>query len=372
MLISVILHGTRVLRDRYRHFVRVRRDLKLAVNNHKLNVREVRVGVLEVFRFNAYRIFANVRSLGRPRFGRRFLHAGRHVIQRVVSRHALVASNRMFLAVIRHGVRVLRDRHNHFVRDRRDLQRSVDRLRNDILSCSVNRALGSVREDSVIRSDIRSLRTNCDIAEISLCRRSGKAGNALLRSIISLLVAVRRQLDVLMIVEIDLVRSRPNRDRLLVIRYWRVARNRDGGFRHSLAELRSSIYRIINTNLCSVQIIVYRVSGCVLFIVERQLALVFCEIDGLLLRMTFYKIERIEIFLQGIRRCNIFGSLPHKACLFIRSNQFFSIIIDIFDRINGRKLLNINRSVHVPCIRSRLHIIIRAIVNIEFRPCNLV
>ena len=53
-------------------------------------------------------------------------------------------------------------------------------------------------------------------------------------------------------------------------------------------------------------------------------------------------------------------------------NQFFSIIIDIFDRINGRKLLNINRSVHVPCIRSRLHIIIRAIVNIEFRPCNIV
>ena len=219
----------------------------------------------------------------------------------------------MFLAVIRHGVRVLRDRHNHFVRDRRDLQRSVDRLRNDILSCSVNRALGSVREDSVIRSDIRSLRTNCDIAEISLCRRSGKAGNALLRSIISLLVAVRRQLDVLMIVEIDLVRSRPNRDRLLVIRYWRVARNRDGGFRHSLAELRSSIYRIINTNLCSVQIIVYRVIGGVLFIVERQLALVFFEIDGLLFRVTIYKIERIEIFLPGIRRCDLFGGLPHKA-----------------------------------------------------------
>ena len=191
-------------------------------------------------------------------------------------------------------------------------------------------------------------------------------------SIISHRGAVRRQLDVLIIVEIDLVRSRPNRDRLLVIRYWRVARNRDGGFRHSLAELRSSIYRIINTNLCSVQIIVYRVIGGVLFIVERQLALVFFEIDGLLFRVTIYKIERIEIFLPGIRRCNNFGILPHKACLFIRMNQFFSIIIDIFDRINGRKLLNINRSVHVPCIRSRLHIIIRAIVNIEFRPCNLV
>ena len=118
----------------------------------------------------------------------------------------------------------------------RDLQRSRIRRRNDILSCSVNRALGSVREDSVICSDIRSRRANGDISEISIHRRTGKAGNALLRSIISLRVAVRRQRDVLIIVEIDLVRSRPNRDRLLVIRYWRVAIDRNGGFRHGTTE----------------------------------------------------------------------------------------------------------------------------------------
>ena len=196
----------------------------------------------------------------------------------------------------------------------------------------------------------------------------------MLVSIISLRVAVRRQRDVLIIVEIDyvFVRVSLNRDRLGFIRYRRIARNRVvGECRHGMAERLSSSYRICNFSRCSVQIIVYRVSGSVLFIVERQLALVFCEIDGLLLRVTIYKIERIEIFLQGIRRCNLFGVLPHKACLFIRRNQFLSIIIDIFDRINGRKLFNINRSVHVPCIRSRLHIIIRAIVNIEFRPCNL-
>ena len=278
----------------------------------------------------------------------------------------------MLLAVIRLGLRVARNLYNHFGFDRVDLEPAVRRLRNDILFCSVYRVNRTIRKRCRICSDIRSRRANGDRAEISAVRRSGKAGNAMHVSIISHRGAVRRQLDVLIIVEIDLVRSRPNRDRLLVIRYWRVARNRDGGFRHSLAELRSSIYRIINTNLCSVQIIVYRVIGGVLFIVERQLALVFCEIDGLLFRVTIYKIERIEIFLPGIRRCNNFGILPHKACLFIRMNQFFSIIIDIFDRINGRKLLNINRSVHVPCIRSRLHIIIRAIVNIEFRPCNLV
>ena len=200
MLISVILHGTRVLRDRHNHFVRVRRDLKLAVNNHKLNVREVRIGVLEVFRFNAYRIFANVRSLGRPRIGRRFLHAGCYVIQRVVSRHALVARNRMFLAVIRRACRVLRDRHNHFVRVRRDHELAIRRLRNDILSCRVNRANRTIRKVCRIFADIRSLRANFDLAEISVFRRTGKAGNFLLLSIIRHRVAVRRQLDVLIIV----------------------------------------------------------------------------------------------------------------------------------------------------------------------------
>ena len=279
----------------------------------------------------------------------------------------------MLIAVIRHGVIVSRNRHNHFV-DRIDRQRSRIRRRNDILSCRVNRVNRTIRKRCRICSDIRSRRANGDRAEISAFRRTGKAGNALLRSIISLRLAVRRQLDVLIIVEIDYVIGRVslNLDRLRLIRYRRVALDRNWGFRHGFAERRSSFFRLCNFSLCSVQIIVYRVSGGVLFIVERQLALVFFEIDGLLFRVTIYKIERIEIFLQGIRRCDLFGGLPHKACLFIRMNQFFSIIIDIFDRINGRKLFNINRSVHVPCIRSRLHIIIRAIVNIEFRPCNIV
>ena len=352
MLISVILHGVRLLRDRYRHFVRVRRDLKFAVNNHKLNVREVCVGVLEVFRFNAYRIFADIRSLGRPRFGRRFLHVSFHVIQLVVSRHALVARNRMLISVILHGVRLLRDRHNHFVRDRRDHELTIRRLRNDILSCSVNRVNRTIRKRCRICSDIRSRRANGDISEISIYRRTGKAGNALLRSIISLRVAVRRQRDVLIIVEIDLVRSRPNRDRLLVIRYWRVAIDRNGGFRHSLAERRSIIFRICNFSRCSVQIIVYRVSGSVLFIVERQRIRLFFKRDCLRLGMTIHRQEGIGIFiiLPGSRGCNVLiRFLPHIARLVIRTDHFFSIIIDILYRINGRNLSNINLSVHVPC-----------------------
>ena len=279
----------------------------------------------------------------------------------------------MLRSVIRHGVLVSRDCHNHFV-DRVDHELAVLRLRNDILFCRVNRANRTIRKLCRIRSSIRSRRANGDCAEISAFRRTGKAGNAMLVSIISLRVAVRRQLDVLIIVEIDYVIGRVslNLDRLRLIRYRRIALDRNWGFRHGTAERRSSFFRLCNFSLCSVQIIVYRVSGSVLFIVERQLALVFFEIDGLLFRVTIYKIERIEIFLQGIRRCDLFGGLPHKACLFIRMNQFFSIIIDIFDRINGRKLFNINRSIHVPCIRSRLYIVICAIVNIEFRPCNFV
>ena len=359
-------------RDRHNHFGK-RVDLEPAVRYIECHVLEVAVRVCELVSVQTHRVGAHIRS-------RRFRGAVvREVSRRVIytlggrDRH-FIALNRLFASVIRYGVIMSRDRHNHFVRDRRDRQRSVDRLRNDILSCSVNRALGSVREDSVICSDIRSRRANGDRAEISTVRRSGKAGNAMLFSIISRRVAVRRQRDVLIIVEIDyvFVRVSLNCDRLGIIRYRRVALDRNWGFRHGFAERRSSFFRLCNFSLCSVQIIVYRVSGGVLFIVERQLALVFFEIDGLLFRVTIYKIERIEIFLQGIRRCDLFGGLPHKACLFIRMNQFFSIIIDIFDRINGRKMFNINRSVHVPCIRSRLHIIIRAIVNIEFRPCNLV
>ena len=219
----------------------------------------------------------------------------------------------MLLAVIRLGLRVARNLYNHFGFDRVDLEPAVRRLRNDILFCRVNRALSSGREDSVIRSSIRSLRANCDRAEISLYRRTDKAGNALLLSIIRHSLAVRFQLDVLIIVEIDYVRSLGDRDRLGGIRYRRVAIDRNGGFRHGTTERRSPFFRRCNFSRCSVQIIVYRVIGGVLFIVERQLALVFFEIDGLLFRVTIYKIERIEIFLPGIRRCDLFGGLPHKA-----------------------------------------------------------
>ena len=300
-------------RNRHNHFGK-RVDLEPAVRYIERHVLEVAVRVCELVSVQTHRVGARVGS-------RRFRGAVvREVSRRVTytlggrDRH-VIALNRLFASVIRYGVIMSRDRHNHFGRDRRDHELTIRRLRNDILSCSVNRSNRTFRKRCRICSDIRSLRANFDLAEISVFRRTGKAGNFLLLSIISRRVAVRRQLDVLIIVEIDyvFVRVSLNRDLLGISRYRRVAIDRNGGFRHGTTERRSSFFRRCNFSRCSVQIIVYRVIGGVLFIVERQLALVFFKIDGLLFRVTIYKIERIEIFLPGIRRCDLFGGLPHKA-----------------------------------------------------------
>ena len=316
MLIAVIRHGVIVSRDRHNHFVD-RIDRQRAVVNNKRHFLEVIVVVRELVSFQTHLVGTRVSAL-------RFRGASKRevafLVQLVVDRH-VVARNRMLRAVIRHGVIVSRNRHNHFV-DRIDRQRSRIRRRNDILSCRVNLVQRITRFVFIlfklcpICSDIRSRCARFGNADKgNPVRRTGKAGNAMLVSIISRRVAVRRQLDVLIIVEIDyvFVRVSLNRDLLGISRYRRVAIDRNGGFRHGTTERRSSFFRRCNFSRCSVQIIVYRVIGGVLFIVERQLALVFCEIDGLLFRVTIYKIERIEIFLPGIRRCDLFGGLPHKA-----------------------------------------------------------
>ena len=98
--------------------------------------------------------------------------------------------------------------------------------------------------------------------------------------------------------------------------------------------------------------IVDRQLGGVLFIVERQRIRLFFKRDCLRLGMTIHRQEGIGIFiiLPGSRGCNVLiRFLPHIARLVIRTDHFFSIIIDILYRINGRNLSNINLSVHVPC-----------------------
>ena len=198
MLLAVIRHGVIVSRNRHNHFVD-RIDRQLTVVNNKRHFLEVAVRVCELVSVQTHRVGAHIRS-------RRFRGAAeREVSRRVIytlggrDRH-FIALNRLFASVIRYGVIMSRDRHNHFVRDRRDLQRSVGRLRNDILSCRVNRSNRTIRKLCRIFADIRSLRANVDRAEIRAFRRTGKAGNFLLLSIIRHRVAVRRQLDVLIIV----------------------------------------------------------------------------------------------------------------------------------------------------------------------------
>ena len=137
-------------------------------------------------------------------------------------------------AVVRLASAFARQRH----RARVDYELAVRRLRNDILFRLVNRSNRIFRKVRRIGVSIRSIRANFDRAEISLFRRTGKAGNALLFSIISLRVAFRFQLDVLIIVEIDYVIGRVslNLDLLGIIRYRRVAIGPDGGFRHLFPE----------------------------------------------------------------------------------------------------------------------------------------
>ena len=296
--------------DRHNHFVRGRRDFQLAFDLCDLVVARLRT----FFQLVGERVrsFANV--------GQR----ARHFIRRAfVLNKALAACGHFVLrqrgAVVDLLVRSRGQRHRALA----DYELAVSRLRNDILFRRVNLANRVfVKRNSVCTGILSRHFRHIDAIEAKSYRffffdsLAGKTGNAMLVSIISRRVAVRRQLDVLIIVEIDyvFVRVSLNRDLLGISRYRRVAIDRNGGFRHGTTERRSSFFRRCNFSRCSVQIIVYRVIGGVLFfIVERQLALVFFEIDGLLFRVTIYKIERIEIFLPGIRRCDLFGGLPHKA-----------------------------------------------------------
>ena len=221
MRVAVIGLSVLVPLDLHNHFGFVRRDCQLAFG---LGDR-----VVLLFRTLVQRVGERVRALAHCRL------ASRHFIRRAFAVSKAVARYRHFAvrqrrAVVDLLIRSRGQRHRALA----DRQTAVCRLRNDILSCRVNRALSSGREVSFICSSIRSLRANFDRAEISVFRRSGKAGNALLFSIISLLVALRRQRDVLIIVEIDLVLSLGDRDRLLFVRFRRncAAVNRGGGCLH--------------------------------------------------------------------------------------------------------------------------------------------
>ena len=281
MLRSVIRHGARVLRDRYRHLVRDRIDCQRTIFSLDLVVARFRVAVQRV----------GERVVARTNVRLRARHVIRHAF---VLNKALAAYRHFFLRQRFAIVDLLIGSGGQRHAARADLEPAVRRLRNDILSCSVNRALGSVREDSVILSSILSRHANCDRAEISAFRRTGKAGNALLLSIIRHRLAVRRQLDVLIIVEIDYVIGRVslNLDRLIGIRFRRncAVDNIGGGFRHrSIERLAANGLGFRDRLGRPVPVVVHRVAQVGSLSINDRLSLIFGQRsfhNGLIRRIT--------------------------------------------------------------------------------------
>ena len=214
-------------RDLHNHFGRRRRDFQLSFGLGDIVVRQLRVTV--------QRVGERVIALANVRL------RARHVVRRAFFSNKALAANRYLVvrqrcAVVDLLARARGQRHIALL----DRQLSVGHARNDIFLRRVNLANSTVRKRDRIFSSVLSLPARCgNIVKGDVILRAGIARfNRLLFSIISLLAVLRRQRDVLIIVEIDLVRSRPNRNRLLFIRFRRncVAFNRGGGCLHLCPE----------------------------------------------------------------------------------------------------------------------------------------
>ena len=138
---------------------RRRRDDQLAVHDFERDVREVFIRVLEVVRDDAYRILANVRALRSPRGRFRRLDARGHIVQRVISRHGLVALDAVLGAVIGHGRAVFGDGDDNLVGDGVDLQNVVHDFERDVREVLI-RVLEVARGDAHgVFARVRALRS---------------------------------------------------------------------------------------------------------------------------------------------------------------------------------------------------------------------
>ena len=249
MRVAVIQHIVRVARDRYNHFGIGRCDRQRAF--FLLDSVVVFVELFTLRKGDRVRNAADIRDRSRRLDIRRFAFSkavARNLHNRLCQRRAVVGLAGRFGG-----------QHHAALADR---QRSRIRLRNDIFLRRVNLANSTFRKRDRIFAGIRSLPARFgNIVKGNVLRAGVARFNRLLVSIISLLVAVRRQLDVLIIVEIDLVRSRPNRDLLGIIRYRRVAIGPDGGFRHLFPEhLACNGLGIRNLSGRPVPVVIHRVA----------------------------------------------------------------------------------------------------------------
>ena len=204
-----------------------RGDRQRAVLLHdKRDALEVFVRILELAGIEMHQIAARVGAL------RRGIAGEGEVLLRIerIFRGKRVAGRGVLVAVIGHGFGVAGDGHNDAV-DRRDRQQTVLRLGHDILFRGVHRADRSLLELRGISADIRPLRTDGDGAEVRAVGRAGEAGDAVLLAVIGHGTAVRGQGDVLIIIEVDHVLTRADRQILAVRRDGGIAGDVDGTLR---------------------------------------------------------------------------------------------------------------------------------------------
>ena len=286
MLFSII--SLRVALCRQRHFGGA--DRQAAINNFEPHIREILVVVREVCRLQLHVICARVGALHYRAAAKREVA---FLVQRVADVGNLVARYGLLGSVILLGASVLLDRHNHFVRRRRDRQLARICFFDDVVTRGIALSNRIFRKRCRIFADKRSLRANGNSLECQTVNRAVIAGNAMLFSIISLRVALCRQLDVLIIVEIDyvFVRVSLNRDLLGISRYRRVALDRNGGFRHGTAEFCFFCLRFNRFILFAHPIVVYRVVSLHrphVFIIELYIFYRFVKIYlGVQIRIAF-------------------------------------------------------------------------------------
>ena len=261
-------------------------------------------------------------------------------------------------------------------RARVDRQAAVIRLRNDIFLRLIYRANGTFRKLSFICSSVRSLRANFDRAEISVFRRSGKAGNTLLFSIINLRVALRRQRDVLIIVEVKnvciFIRRNGDGFSRCILEGVATIRRKFLFFRRDycafICRTRLSLERLVTTN----PVVVHRVAQVGNPIVED-----FYFRRDVIKSMGFSQIRivRRNLILFSIF-CDGFGNVlvSRSICSGCPFSAFYiHAIFDLFpgssilkDKlVRGLNSLNFDKDVQVPCGDSIAYIVIRTITGLK-------
>ena len=156
MLIAVVGHGRAIFGDGDDNLVGDGVDLQNVVHDFERDVREVLIRVLEVARGDAHGVFARVRALRSPRGGFGRLDALGHVVQRVVSRHGLVALDAVLITVVGHDGAVLRDGDGNLVGHGGDRHIAVNHCLDGHVVVGAGDGEGVLGQTHVRRANVRA------------------------------------------------------------------------------------------------------------------------------------------------------------------------------------------------------------------------